>query len=84
MLELIQIDKQFINNKQVLEENSSRYHQLLGANYKGFDTIISDVVQTLDHFDDFIKRLKGNVSIEKMFETDQLEKLIDGGINLRK
>ncbi len=84
ILELIQIDKQFINNKQVLEENSSRYHQLLGANYKGFDTIISDVVQTLDHFDDFIKRLKGNVSIEKMFETDQLEKLIDGGINLRK
>lgn len=84
ILELIQIDEQYTDNKHHLEENSNRYQELLGENYKGFDTIISDMVQTLDHFDDFIKRLKENVSVEALFENETLTRLIDNGITLRK
>lgn len=84
ILELIKVDEQFIENKNTLEFNDERYHNLLGNNYHGFDTNIIDMIQILDHFDDFDRRVKKSMKIEKLFEDETLHNMIDEGINLRK
>lgn len=83
ILELIQIDEQFTDNMDTLELNDTRYHNLLGNNYNGFDTSIIDVVQVLDHFDDFDRRVKSSIKIEQLFIDKTLSAMIEDGIRLR-
>lgn len=84
IIKLIEVDEQFIDNKDTLEFNDVRYHNLLGNNYHGFDTSITDMIQILEHFDDFDRRVQNSMKIEDLFEDNTLSKMIDEGINLRK
>ena len=84
LLELIDHDDIFLNANKVVLEKEEYYQSLLGNNYKEFDTIISDMGQTLDHFDEFIKRIKDGVELNSVFDNNVLTHLIEDAFELRE
>ena len=82
LLELISYDEQYLSAQKTLADNSSYYKELLGENFKGFDSILGVIRQTLEHFDDFIVRLDDDANIEQLFEAEQLNKFIDDCFSL--
>lgn len=83
IIELIQNDDLYLDAQKVITENGEHYQSLLGINYKEFDTIISDMGQTLDHFDEFTKRIKKGIDIKSVFKEEVLTHLIEDAFVLR-
>lgn len=81
--ELIHYDDVYLDVQKTLRQKEVKYEALLGHNYHGFDTIISDMGQTLEHFDNFITRIKKDADIVLLFQEPQLNGLIEGAIPLR-
>lgn len=82
ILELIECDKTYLEGKKTVLEKEEYYHSLLGNNYKEFDTIISDMGQTLNHFDELIKRIRPGVEISSVFEESILTNLVQDAVIL--
>lgn len=58
ILYLIEIDKQFTESKKHFEENDEYYKTLYGNGYLGKDTDVITLGQTVEHFRNFINKLK--------------------------
>lgn len=82
ILELIETDNIYLEGKKTILEKDEYYHSLLGNNYKEFDTIISDMGQTLNHFDELIKRIKPGIEIGSVFEESVLTHLVEDALIL--
>ncbi len=58
VLYLIEIDKQYLESIKHFNDNDEYYKTLYGKAYKGSDTDTISLAQTIEHFRNFIKRLK--------------------------
>lgn len=83
VIELIEIDKRYIELSNHLKENDKNYHRLLGDNYKKFDTVISDIGQSLEHFDDFIERVKNPKDIDDLLSNPTFDEFLADARKLR-
>jgi len=82
ILDLVKIDEEYLTVQETVAKNESRYKSLLGVNYKGFDTIINEVGQTLEHFDELISRLELGADISSLFQEPTLSRFIENAIKL--
>lgn len=82
LFELIKYDELFLQSKQIISENDSKYNSLLGENYKGVDTVISEVGQILEHFDDFMERLNEDADVKSLFQEPTLSRFNDNAIKI--
>lgn len=69
VLFLIEIDKQYSESIKHFEEKGSYYKELYGDSYQGSETDTIVLGQTIDHFRNFIKRLKhyDGITQEKIY-----------------
>ncbi len=82
LFELIHYDEQYLESKRIITENDDKYHSLLGENYKGFDTIINEVGQILDRFDDFLVRLNKDADVNALFQEPTFSRFCDNAIKI--
>ncbi|MDY4052850.1 MAG: hypothetical protein SOY80_05860 [Bacilli bacterium] len=82
ILDLVKIDEQYTEVQETMLKNEERYRKLLGNNYRGFDTIINEVGQALEHFDELVSRLEPNADVSDLFQEPTLSRLIENAIHL--
>lgn len=66
LFELIKMDDDFLSIQNKVTIERSNYNYLFGSNYHGFDTVVSEIVQSLEHFEHFYERLKNPLELENM------------------
>lgn len=69
--ELIKNDKEYFELHKQLDANAQNYLTSLGKYYIGLDTSISDVYQTIKHYEDFLKYVNPSCDVNQLF-TDTL------------
>jgi hypothetical protein len=65
LINLMDIDHQYLQIQQQMMDKKSQFEYLFGTNYHGFDTVISDIVQSLEHFANFSERFTTKARLEK-------------------
>ena len=74
---LIENDRMQQQLQKDLETNAPRYKKNLGKYYRGLDTIIGDIGQTIEHYDDFLKKISPNCDINALFEDQHFNHLLE-------
>lgn len=82
LLDLVKIDEQYLIVQDNLKRNEPKYKMLLGDNYHGFDTVIGEVGQALEHFNELVIRLDEKADIDNLFSEPTLSNLIEDATKL--
>ncbi|MGM9898975.1 MAG: hypothetical protein ACI32E_00170 [Bacilli bacterium] len=82
LFELIHNDDLYLEVKKIMNDNDQNYRMLLGENYRGFDTVINEVGQTIDHFDGFMARLNPDADVNSLFQEPTFSRFCDNAIKI--
>lgn len=64
-LMLKETDKEYLKCIEYFKKNKSAYEEIFGKAYKDVDTQVTEILQSIDHFVDFVKRFKISSKVEE-------------------
>ncbi len=76
MIKLVNIDRNFINLKQIMEEREDYYRDLLSDAYRGFETDCNQINVLIDHFNAFKDKVNDQKSLGKLLKKEKMAEML--------
>lgn len=84
IVELIKNDNQYHKLRIDLKNNEPVLRKLLGRYYNGLDTVINEISQTVEHYDEFLKNITPNCQIDELLKEKRFDTMLDDAKDLDK
>ena len=84
IVELIKNDNQYHKLRIDLKNNEPVLRKLLGRYYNGLDTVINEISQTIEHYDEFLKNITPNCQIDELLKEKRFDTMLDDAKDLDK
>lgn len=75
LVELANMDEEFIILGETIDEKKEYYQNLLGEHYKGINTDCVTISKLIDHFDEFSETILGHSDLAKILEPQQMKEM---------
>lgn len=82
LIQVVNMDRDYVNLFQVNEENYERYAELLGETYSGLDTDCNSISLLMDHFEAFKVKMTSAKGIATLIKSGQFTSMINEYIEL--
>ncbi len=70
VVKLIEIDQKYVKLVKDINKNNKEYEKYIGKYYKGLETAVNDIGQTIEHYGEFLRKVKNIALIEKVLQND--------------